>query len=99
MFGVWAGLLCGAGVLGVGLLAYGCGWMGGGDAKLLVALAMWLGPADLSIAFLGIACVGVGLLLVGHLAPGSDFRRRGIPFACAIAPPSAAVLAARIVGL
>lgn len=92
-----AGLLCGGVGLAAGLVCHGFGWLGGGDAKLLGVFALWLGPRDLPIAFLGIALCGLALLLAAWLAPGGDFRRRGIPFACAIVPPTVALLVARLV--
>ena len=52
---------------------------------------------DLPIALLGIALCGLALLVAAWLAPTGDFRRRGIPFACAIVPPTAALLVARVV--
>ena len=42
------------GALSFGVLAFGLGWMGGGDGKLLAACALWLGPTDIlpfAIAF------------------------------------------------
>ncbi len=96
-FEPWTGLLCGAIGLAVGLVCHGFGWLGGGDAKLLGVLALWLGPRDLPLAFLGIALCGLALLLAAWVAPDGDFRRRGIPFACAIVPPTVALLVARVV--
>ena len=96
-FDPWAGLLCGVVGLTAGLVCHGFGWLGGGDAKLLGVLALWLGPRDLPIALLGIALCGLALLVAAWLAPTGDFRRRGIPFACAIVPPTAALLVARVV--
>jgi prepilin peptidase CpaA len=43
-----------SGALLFGVIAFGLGWMGGGDGKLLAACALWLGPADIlpfAIAF------------------------------------------------
>lgn len=42
------GLMVGLAVFGVGVLLFICGLMGGGDAKLLTAVAFWAGPAFLS---------------------------------------------------
>jgi prepilin peptidase CpaA len=36
-----------AAVLAVAFVCFACGWMGGGDAKLAAATAMWLGFANL----------------------------------------------------
>ncbi len=36
-------VLCGAGVLALTFTLFACGWIGGGDAKLAAATALWLG--------------------------------------------------------
>ena len=94
-FGVWSALLCGAAALAAGFACHALGWLGGGDGKLLAVLALWLGPRDLPLALLGIALTGGVLLAAALLVRDGDFRRRGIPFACAIAPPAATLLLAR----
>ena len=94
---VAACLVCGAAGLGLGAALYACGWLGGGDAKLLGALALWLGPWEVGFALLA-AAVLLAFLVAGTRL-GGDLRARGIPFACAAAPPAAALLAARAVGL
>jgi len=60
-----AGVGAGALVIGMGLFA--AGWIGGGDAKLFAAAALWLGwPACLSyLAFTGLAGGGLALALLG----------------------------------
>src|SRR5690606_31294101 len=60
--------------LGIGLLAlfagmamFALGWIGGGDAKVFAAAALWLGwPA--TVIFLLITCIAGGALAVGLLA-------------------------------
>ena len=91
-----AGLGCGAVGLLLGFGLYSCGWLGGGDGKLLAVLAMWLGPADVGFALLATAVLGL-LLAIGALAGTKAWRARGIPFALAIAPPAATVFAARAI--
>ena len=95
--GVVGGLLCGATGLAVGFALYAVGLLGGGDGKLLAVLGLWLGPPDFGFAMLA----GAGLLaifLVAALTGGvRSFRCCGIPFACALAPPAAVLLAARAV--
>ena len=91
------GLACGAAVLVVGFCLHALGWLGGGDGKLLAALAMWLGPADLGLALLATGLFGLLLALAALPRRSTRFRDRGIPYACAIAPPAAAILAARAV--
>lgn len=91
-----AALLCGAAALAVGFLLFLPGWLGGGDGKLVGALALWLGPQDLAIALLASAALLLMLLMAPALGGiGRDFRARGIPFACAFVPPSVLLLAAR----
>ena len=93
------GIACGAAVLAVGFCLHALGWLGGGDGKLLAALAMWLGPADLGLALLATGLFGLLLALPALLWRSTLFRDRGIPYACAIAPPAAAILAARAVAV
>ena len=87
-------LVCGAVGLALGALFYVFGWLGGGDGKLLAVLALWLGPYDVAFALPAAAALLLVLLIVAR-SEGSDMRRRGIPVACALAPPAAALLAAR----
>lgn len=58
--GVGAGLV----VFAMSTLFFARGWMGGGDAKLLTATALWAGPSFLS-AFTAVTCLsGVALALL-----------------------------------
>ena len=91
------GVVCGAAALVVGFCLHAMGWLGGGDGKLLAALAMWLGPADLGLALLATGVFGLLLALPALFRLSTLFRERGIPYACAIAPPAAAILAVRAV--
>lgn len=91
---VAAALICGVIGLGLGVLFYAFGWLGGGDGKLLAVLGLWLGPRDVGFVLLA----GAGLLLLFYVAAqrnAGGMRRRGIPFACAVAPPAAVLLATR----
>ncbi|WP_373088701.1 prepilin peptidase [Sneathiella sp.] len=54
-------LLCGAAVLVVGIIIFSFGLLGGGDVKLLAALALWAGPEYLSLLLL-MTCFAGGLL-------------------------------------
>ena len=92
---VWAGLACGAAALAAGFAFYALGWLGGGDGKLLGALALWLGPHDLGFALIGGAILLGALALPALAGRAVEFRRRGIPFACAVAPPVVVLLVAR----
>ena len=91
----WAGLVCAAAALAVGFVFYALGWLGGGDGKLLGALALWLGPHDLGFALIGGAVLLAALALPALAGRAVEFRRRGIPFACAVAPPAVVLLVAR----
>ena len=91
------GIVCGVAALFLGFCLHALGWLGGGDGKLLAALAMWLGPADLGLALLATGLFGLLLALPALLRVSTLFRDRGIPYACAIAPPAAAILAVRAV--
>ncbi len=50
-------------VLLVGILLFALRWIGGGDAKLLAACSLWLGPSALLIFLLTTALLGGGLAL------------------------------------
>jgi prepilin peptidase CpaA len=74
--GVHAGLLAGGLVLGMGLFA--AGWIGGGDAKLFAAAALWLGwPA--SVTYLAVVCMAGGALAVLLLALRSVWLKPFLP--------------------
>lgn len=95
----WTGLICGGVGLALGFGLHACGWLGGGDGKLAAVLAMWLGPSDVGFVLLGAAALFLGMWLAAQAGRADSFRRRGIPFACALAPPAAACLVARAVAL
>jgi len=107
------GLAAGAIVLAAGFAAFACGWTGGGDVKLLSALALWAGLPQLIELLFVIALIGgamalatLGLLTVRRYAPtlrGTDVGNRAslvrqpIPYGVAIAL-GGAVLALRLAG-
>ncbi|MHB2169178.1 A24 family peptidase [Alsobacter sp. R-9] len=52
----------GAGALVIGIAVFAFGWMGGGDAKLMAATALWFGPTMALVNyFVCFAIVGGGL--------------------------------------
>lgn len=51
-------------MFGVGLLLFARGWMGGGDVKLLIAIAGWTGLSGLVGQLSGVALAGGALALV-----------------------------------
>lgn len=75
-FGICLGVGAAALVAGMGMFAMG--WIGGGDAKLFAASALWLGFAG-ALPFLAWTAVAGGLLALGLLgarkiAPALPFR-------------------------
>ena len=96
---VIGGLLCGAAGLVAGLALYSFGMLGAGDGKLLAVLGLWLGAPDFGFALLAGAGLLALLLVVAYADEGHSLRCRGIPFACALAPPAAVLLAARAAGV
>ncbi len=86
-------------VLAIGVLFFSQGWLGGGDAKLLAAAALWIGLDDLLTYCTAVAILG-GVLALLILAfrrlpiaamPGPGWALRlhrsgsGIPYGLAIA--------------
>lgn len=58
-------LMAGAGVLVVTFGFFACGWIGGGDAKLATATALWFGPTLALIDYAVLASlIGGGLTLL-----------------------------------
>lgn len=60
-------LAAGALVLTIGFTFFSCGWLGGGDAKLLAAGALWVG-FDLLVPFIFHVTLFGGLLIAALLA-------------------------------
>jgi prepilin peptidase CpaA len=59
--GPWAILwhvAAGLGVLALGVLLFIPGWFGGGDAKLMAAIALWIGPDNLFPYIFWVAMAG-----------------------------------------
>jgi prepilin peptidase CpaA len=54
----------GAGALVVVMTLFAFGWIGGGDAKLFAATALWLGPSDILAYTLITTLLGGGLTLL-----------------------------------
>lgn len=92
-------------VFALGFLAFSCGWMGGGDVKLLTVAALWLGAGNVAAFIFYTAIFGAMLTILllvfraAHL-PASWRGRKwisrlhhrdcGVPYGAAIA--AAAVL-------
>jgi prepilin peptidase CpaA len=95
---LWHGA-AGLGAFVVGALLFFGGVVGGGDAKLIAAAALWIGPAGLPRFLLAMALIGGGLalaLVLFRLLPEPSWapeggwlrrlhaRRREAPYAVAI---------------
>ncbi|NDW04403.1 A24 family peptidase [Jiella pacifica] len=52
---------------------FAAGWMGGGDAKLIAATALWFGPSMLSVEYILFAALVGGALTVALLVLRSHF--------------------------
>ncbi len=102
---VLAHLGAGAAVLAVTFTFFALGWIGGGDAKLAAATALWLGFGHLLEYLFYASLIGGGLtllileyrnrpmpqLLVGHeWAERLHHQRAGVPYGIALA--AAAIL-------
>lgn len=68
---IGAHLLVGVAALAVGIAMFALRWIGGGDAKLFAAAALWLGaPAALSyVVMTGVAGGALALALISLRAP------------------------------
>jgi prepilin peptidase CpaA len=76
--GDFIGAIIAAGVMfGVTLLLWQRGWMGGGDVKLLTAIALLLAPAQLPGAIVAIGIAGA-LLALPYLALRGLIRRPAV---------------------
>lgn len=93
-------LLAFAGVLAFGLFMFAMGWIGGGDAKMAAATALWLGPfmplLEWGILFAILGGALTLLILMGRGIPLPLFlarqewaarlhdRRTGVPYGIAL---------------
>lgn len=95
-FDLWQNLVAFLLCLAIGLFMFSREWLGGGDVKLLAALALWFdfGGAGQFLVFtmIGGGLVALALIMFRRLLPATAgtniaaFRRRGpIPYGLAIA--------------
>lgn len=70
-------LLTGVGVLVVGIMIFALKLIGGGDVKLLAALALWAGPDHILLLLL-VTCIAGGILGILFLLPGLLARNPGV---------------------
>jgi prepilin peptidase CpaA len=90
----------GAAVLAAAFICFACRWIGGGDAKLAAAVALWLGFGNLFEYFIDTSILGGALTLLillfrtmplPPLLAGSEWAERlhrndaGIPYGIALA--------------
>lgn len=85
-------LACGVALLAVGITLFAVGGFGGGDAKLIAAAGLWLGPAMILPYLLYITLFG-GLLALAIL------KFRSMPMTGTLAPEWAQRLHGRITGI
>ncbi len=98
-------LLLATGVLVCGWAMFAVGLWGAGDAKLMAAASLWIGPSAMGVFALGIVLIGsllalatllIGLAKAARAVPGGRWRPRllmrrlSVPYGLAIG--SAAVL-------
>jgi prepilin peptidase CpaA len=88
---LWPSLLVALGVFVVGFMLFSRGLLGGGDVKLMAAVALWAGP-DLALPFVFITGVAGGLLSLAMIAPRL-FAREGAVLAGPPVPYGVAVAA------
>ena len=89
-----------AAVLAVAFLCFACGWIGGGDAKLAAATALWLGLSHLFDYLVYASILGGALTLLivqfrtlplPHVLVGKEWAERlhrqggGVPYGIALA--------------
>ena len=95
---LWQHLAVGGIVLAAGFGLFLTGRFGAGDAKLLAAAGVWIGPvlSHLTLFLLGMAAFSLALCMAA-LLPFERMRRmrKELPFAVAIAPPAVIVLTLR----
>ena len=93
---LWAHAAVGAALLVAGVALYSSGRFGAGDAKLMAAAGLWIGPADLSLFLLGLAAGAFALSMFALLPFAAARRSRSeLPFALAIVPPTVAIMIPR----
>lgn len=78
VIGLHIGVGLGGLILAMGMFAFG--WIGGGDAKLFAAAALWLGWPAAGI-FVLVTTIAGGALAMGLLAARSDWVRTHTPLA------------------
>lgn len=100
-------LATGCAILCLTFAAFACGWMGGGDAKLIAASALWFGPTSAFWDYLFLASLFGGVLTLAILMLRACLRPTtgnasidrlldagsGVPYGVALGPAGLIVLA------
>ena len=91
-------LLVGIAVLLIGAGIFYFGWLGGGDVKLLAALALWAGPEQIHFLILGTALFGgvqaLAMIVSLKLAKqGESWRSTPMPYGLSIIASGILVIA------
>jgi prepilin peptidase CpaA len=91
---IGAAIVAAAVVFLTGVLLFRSGWVGGGDVKLMTALALWAGPGGLlQFALLtslvggvvSLACLGCEILRRWRGGGGTSLAQIEVPYGVAIA--------------
>lgn len=84
---LWQHALCGLVVFLFTFFCFTRGWLGGGDAKLIPAVALWLGPQSTLPFLLLMVCGGCAVAVVVLLVAGKkrgEWRKVKLPYGVAI---------------
>jgi prepilin peptidase CpaA len=88
---LWQNILVCVVILAIGTAMFAAGWLGGGDVKLLAALALWF-SLEAAVGLIAAVFIAGGLLAILSLtarklglSPHSDPRKTRIPYGIAIA--------------
>jgi prepilin peptidase CpaA len=84
----------GFGMLGLGVIYWSRGWMGGGDAKLFLPVGLLVGAAGAMVFAIGLVVAGAGMYLLAR--KDRIAAAQGVPFAV---PVFLATLVATVTGL
>lgn len=90
-------------ILAIGTAAFGAGWLGGGDVKLLAAIGLWLDFTTALVVVAAIMIAGGALALVYicvrllRKSAGSGDRASKVPYGLAIVGGALFVFAAQLI--
>lgn len=83
----------GAAALVLMIVAFALGWLGGGDAKLIAAASLWIGPAAAApfVLFTAVAGGALALALMGARFYGAPLVTRGPEWLKRLLTPKGAI--------